>query len=117
MNKVRPQTARFLAFAVILFLYVMSRLTVLLGAKEGPLTQMERSLSRAFNGGGAHIFLWTSATTGGNLSAWSMEATANPGSAAPTSILAWAISIPRAGSRSSYSGEVQMETSTNKPYN
>jgi len=38
--------------------------TVLLGAKEGPLTQMERSLSRAFNGGGAHIFLWASATTG-----------------------------------------------------
>ncbi|HEX9923219.1 MAG TPA: CRTAC1 family protein [Anaerolineae bacterium] len=38
--------------------------TVLLGSKKGPLTQMERSLSRAFDGGGTHIFLWTSATTG-----------------------------------------------------
>jgi hypothetical protein len=38
--------------------------TVLLGSKEGPLTHMERSLSRAFNGGGTHIFLWASATAG-----------------------------------------------------
>lgn len=38
--------------------------TVLLGSKKGQLTHMERSLSRAFNGGGTHIFLWDSATSG-----------------------------------------------------
>jgi hypothetical protein len=32
------------------------------GGPRGVLTQMERSLSRAFNGGGTHIFLWASAT-------------------------------------------------------
>ncbi len=38
--------------------------TVLLGSKEGKLTQMERSLSRAFNGGEKHLLLWQGATTG-----------------------------------------------------
>jgi enediyne biosynthesis protein E4 len=38
--------------------------TVLLGNGEGELTWMEHSLSRAFNGGGTHIFLWAGATTG-----------------------------------------------------
>ncbi len=38
--------------------------TVLLGDAEGQLTWMEESLSRAFNGGGTHLFRWESATQG-----------------------------------------------------
>ena len=38
--------------------------TVLLGDQAGPLTHMNRSLSRAFDGGGTHLFLWEEATTG-----------------------------------------------------
>lgn len=39
--------------------------TVLLGDAKGPLTWMEESLSRAFNGGGTHLFRWEDATQGG----------------------------------------------------
>ena len=38
--------------------------TDLLGTKTGQLTAMNRSLSRAFNGGDTHIFLWAAAKTG-----------------------------------------------------
>lgn len=38
--------------------------TVLLGAKTGRLINMNRSLSRAFNGGRSHIFLWAGADAG-----------------------------------------------------
>jgi hypothetical protein len=40
--------------------------TVLLGDAEGPLTWMEESLSRAFNGGGTHLYRWESAAQAGN---------------------------------------------------
>lgn len=40
--------------------------TVLLGNGEGPLTWMEESLSRAFNGGGTHLFRWESAVNDSN---------------------------------------------------
>ncbi len=38
--------------------------TVILGSKEGKLTHMNRSLSKALNGGNTHIFLWEAAGTG-----------------------------------------------------
>lgn len=38
--------------------------TALLGNAPGPVTWMEESLSRAFNGGGTHLFRWTGATQG-----------------------------------------------------
>jgi hypothetical protein len=38
--------------------------TVLLGSKAGQLIHLNRSLSRAFNGGGTYIFLWEDATAG-----------------------------------------------------
>jgi len=40
--------------------------TVLLGNAEGQVTWMEESLSRAFNGGGTHLFRWESAAKDGN---------------------------------------------------
>lgn len=40
--------------------------TVILGSKEGELTHMNRSLSKAFNGGGTNIFLWEAAASGPN---------------------------------------------------
>ena len=37
---------------------------VLLGDRAGKLINLNRSLSRAFNGGGTHLFLWEGATAG-----------------------------------------------------
>ncbi len=38
--------------------------TVLLGSGAGELTNMNRSMSKAFNGGDTHLFLWEDATSG-----------------------------------------------------
>ena len=46
----------------------------LLGPNGGPATEAEESLSRAFNGGGTHIYLWDGATTGANPSVQFIEA-------------------------------------------
>ena len=40
--------------------------TLLLGSQADKLINMHRSMSRAFNGGGTHLFLWQKATAGAN---------------------------------------------------